>query len=155
TELAGIAFRQKNYPQTVRWLQLALEIDPRDAYANDFLATTYFLEGNLDAAVKYWNSVDKPRLTGIRFEPQPTLIPILLDRAFAFAPASTLSLDELWTTEARLHALGIFPSGTVELSPRDDGNFDAVFRSVERNGWGNGKLQTTLSFFRGVFQQTV
>jgi tetratricopeptide (TPR) repeat protein len=155
TELAGIAFRQKNYPQAVRWLRRALQLDPRDAYANDFLATVYFLEGNLDAALKYWNRVDKPRLTAIRFEPQPTLNPILLDRAFAFAPAATLRLDELWTTEAHLRALGVFSTSTVELSPRDDGNFDALFRSVERNGWGNGKLQTTLSFFRGVFQQTV
>lgn len=155
TELAGIAFRGKNYPEAMRWLRRALQIDRRDAYANDFLATTYFLQGNLDAALKYWNRVDKPHITGIHYEPQPALDPILLDRAFAFAPASTLRLDELWTTEARLRALGVFPSSAIELSPRDDGAFDAVFRSVERNGWGNSKLQTTLSFFRGVFQQTV
>lgn len=155
TELAGIAFRKKNYPEATRWLRRALQIDGHDAYANDFLATAYFLEGNLDAALKYWNRIAKPHIAGIRNEPQPTLDPILLDRAFAFAPASTLRLDELWTTEARLRALGIFPSAAVELSPRDDGAFDAVFRSIERNGWGNSKLQTTLSFFRGVFQQTV
>ena len=134
TELAGIAFRQKNYSQAARWLQRALQINPRDAYANDFLATAYFLEGNLDAALKYWNRVDKPHVAGIRFEPQPTLDPILLDRAFAFAPESTLRLEELWTTESRLRALGIFPSSTIDLAPRADGQFDTLFRSVERNG---------------------
>lgn len=155
TELAGIAFRQKNYAEATHWLRGALQLDPRDAYANDFLATTYFLEGNLDAALKYWNAVDKPHITAIRYEPQPTLDLVLLDRAFDFAPASTLRLNELWTTDARLRALDVFPSSAVELTPRDDGAFDAVFRSVERNGWGNSKLESTLSFFRGVFQQTV
>jgi tetratricopeptide (TPR) repeat protein len=155
TELAGIAFRQKKYSQARRWLRHALKIDSRDAYANDFLATTYFLEGNVDAALNYWNRIDKPHIAEIRYEPQPTLDPILLDRAFAFSPESTLRLDELWTTEARLRALGIFPSTTIELAPRADGQFDTLFRSVERNGFGDGKLQSTLSFFRGVLQQTV
>src|SRR5262249_7966561 len=149
------AFRQKNYSHAARWLQRALQIDARDVYANDFLATAYFLEGDLDAALKYWNRIDKPHITEIRVEPQPTLDPILLDRAFAFAPKSTLHLDELWTTEARLRALEVFPATTIELSPRADGQFDTLFRSAERNGWGDGKLQTMLSFFRGVFRQTV
>ena len=155
TELAGLEFRQKNYTQAARWVHRALRIDPHDTYSNDFLATVYFLEGNLDAALKYWNRIDKPHIAEIRYEPQPTLDPILLDHAFAFAPESTLRLDELWTTEIRLRALGIFPSTTIELTPRADGQFDPRFRSVERNGFGDGKLQTTLSFFRGVFQQTV
>ena len=59
-ELAGIAFKQKNYPQTIRRLRQSLRLAPGDAYANDFLGTAYFLEGNLEAALKYWNRVGKP-----------------------------------------------------------------------------------------------
>src|SRR5215831_1936829 len=38
-ELAGIAFKQRNPSLAKRWLRRALQIDPADAYANDFLAT--------------------------------------------------------------------------------------------------------------------
>ncbi|HZE80311.1 MAG TPA: tetratricopeptide repeat protein, partial [Candidatus Polarisedimenticolia bacterium] len=53
-ELAGVAFKQKNYGEAKRDLHRALRLDPKDAYANEFLATIYFLEGNLEAALKYW-----------------------------------------------------------------------------------------------------
>src|SRR5262249_21914535 len=43
-ELGGVAFKQKHYPEAARWMHRALRIDPHDSYANDFLATIYFLE---------------------------------------------------------------------------------------------------------------
>ena len=43
-------------------LRRALRLAPRDDYTNNFLATIYFLEGNLDAALKYWNRSGKPLL---------------------------------------------------------------------------------------------
>jgi len=60
-ELAGVAFKQKNNRQAVAYLHRALKLDARDDYANDFLATIYFLQGNLEAAVKYWNRVSHPK----------------------------------------------------------------------------------------------
>src|SRR5215813_2850854 len=47
-ELAGVAFKQKNYSEAIAYLHHALRLDPKDAYANDFLATLYYLQGNLD-----------------------------------------------------------------------------------------------------------
>src|SRR5215472_6079483 len=38
-ELAGVAFKQKNYPLAASYLRRALELDPHDSYSNDFLAT--------------------------------------------------------------------------------------------------------------------
>ena len=154
-ELAGIEFKQKNYSRTALWLRRALRIDPVDPYTNEFLATTYFLQGNLDAAVKYWNRVQKPKVESVRLNPQPQLDSVLLDHAFAFAPASILKLTELWTTEARVQALGVFPIYKFELLPNDDGKFDVSFNAVERNGLGTNKWQAMLSFLRGAFQQTV
>ncbi|HWC19571.1 MAG TPA: hypothetical protein VG498_21340 [Terriglobales bacterium] len=154
-ELAGIEFKQKNYSRTAFWLRRALRLDPADPYANEFLATTYFLQGNLDAALRYWNRVHKPQVKGVRLNPRPQVDSVLLDHAFAFAPASTLKLTELWTTEARVQALGIFPIYKFELSPREYGTFDVSFNSVEQNGLGSNKWQALLSFFRGAFQQTV
>jgi cytochrome c-type biogenesis protein CcmH/NrfG len=51
-ELAGVAFKQKHYAEASRFLQRALKLDPTDSYTVDFLGTVYFLEGNLEAALK-------------------------------------------------------------------------------------------------------
>ena len=61
-ELAGVAFKQKRYPTAARHLRRALRLDPTDSYGNDFLGTVYFLQGNIAAALKYWNRVGKPKL---------------------------------------------------------------------------------------------
>src|SRR2546430_1848536 len=114
-ELAGVEFKQKHYPQAALYLRHALRLDPHDSYGNDFLGTVYFLEGNLEAALKYWNRVDKPRVAQISTDPVPHLDPVLLDRAIAFAPASTLRLPELLLTHSRVHGLGIFPIYSVDL----------------------------------------
>ena len=131
-ELGGIAFKQKLYPQAARYLHRALELAPNDSYANDFLGTVYFLQGNLDAALKYWNRAGKPQIAEIRSKPTPRLDPVLLDRAFAFSPASTLQLSDLRTTEARIDALGIFPRYHFDLQAREDGKFDLLFRNQEK-----------------------
>ena len=61
-EQAGVSFKAKSYSQSARHLRRALRIDPHDSYGNNFLGTVYFLQGNIDAALKYWNRVDKPRI---------------------------------------------------------------------------------------------
>src|SRR6266850_6240820 len=65
-ELGGVAFKQKRLPAAAAWLHWGLRIDPTDTYANDFLGTVYFLEGNLEAALKYWNSIGKPQIESVQ-----------------------------------------------------------------------------------------
>src|SRR5258707_15169853 len=85
-ELGGVAFKQKQYAQAAKWLRRGLRLNPTDAYAADFLATIYFLQGNLEAALKYWNRIAKPQTESVRIEPGLRVDPVLLDRAFTFAP---------------------------------------------------------------------
>ena len=154
-ELGGIEFLRRDYAKAADWMLIALRISPDDAYVNEFCGSVFYLRGNLDAALKYWNRVDKPRVEMISSEPVPRVSPVLLDRAFAFAPASTLRLPELLATEDRLQGTGIFPNYTLTLSARPDQKFDVTFHAQERNGWGNSKLEALLSTFRGVFYQTL
>jgi tetratricopeptide (TPR) repeat protein len=135
-ELAGIAFKQQRYSDAKRNLRHALSSDPTDRYANDFLATLYQLEENTEAALKYWNRIGKPKIEDVRMEPPPEVNRVLLDRAFAFAPASVLDLSDLMTTEARLDFLDIFPRYRLDLVARPDGAFDVLFRSTQRSHWG-------------------
>ncbi|HEX4606260.1 MAG TPA: tetratricopeptide repeat protein, partial [Candidatus Angelobacter sp.] len=154
-ELAGVAFKQKKYCEAKHDLHRALQLDAKDIYANEFLATIYFLEGNLEAALKYWNRQEKPEMAEVRSEPALRVRPALLDHAFAFAPASPMTLDELRTSEARLRGLEIFPSYKVELAARPDGKYDAIFRAQERNGFGNNRLEALVQVFSGVFFQEI
>jgi len=154
-ELAGVAFRQKDYSLAVHWLRQGLRLDSHDEYANNFLATIYFLQGNLHAAVKYWNRTGKPKIENVGFDPAPRIRAALLDRAFAFAPGSTLALPDLLTSETRIRALDIFPVYDFKLAARDDGNFDLGFDAQERNGFGDGKLQALISTFSGAPYQTI
>jgi len=153
-ELAGIAFQQKDYSFAARRLRQAVRLAPGDSYTNDFLATTYFLEGNIEAALKYWNRLGKPAIANVRQDPIPRISPALLDRAFAFSPAAALTPRELLDSDVRVGALGIFPQFHFDLSALPDGKFDLLFRAHELDGFGDSKLEALVLFFQGLpFQQ--
>jgi hypothetical protein len=154
-ELAGVAFKQKKYGEARRDLHRALRLDLKDAYANEFLATIYFLAGNLEAALKYWNRTGKPEIVEVRSEPALRVRPVLLDHAFAFAPTSTLTLDELLASNVRLRGLEIFPTYKINLEARPDGKFDAIFRAQELNGFGDSKLQALVRTFSGILFEEI
>ncbi len=154
-ELGGVAFKQKRYAEAARWLRRAMRLNPADAYVADFLATIYFLQGNLEAALKCWNRIDKPKIANLQVEPALQINPVLLDRAFAFAPSSTLLLSDFLTSQARVRGLGIFPTFNFRLDAREEGKFDATFAAHERNGWGESKQQTLISILRGAVYQTI
>lgn len=154
-ELAGVAFKQRKYGEARSHLRRALRLDPTDAYANDFLATIYFIEGNLEAALKFWNRIGKPEIVEVRSEPAVRVRPGLLDHAFAIAPASRVTLDQLLTSEARLRGLEIFPAFKIELAARPDGKYDVIFRAQELNGFGNTKLQALIRTFSGILYEEI
>jgi tetratricopeptide (TPR) repeat protein len=154
-ELAGVAFRQKSRSEAKHWLVTALRLNRHDDYANDFLGTLYFLDGNLEAALKYWNRVQKPLLQNVRTETELRTDPVLIDRAFAFAPASLMTRSQYLATQTRLRSLGIFPQFNLQLDARNDGRFDAALNATELNGFGNNKWSALLSTFRGIPFETI
>src|SRR6266446_10280104 len=154
-ELAGIAYKQKDFRAAKDRLHAALRLNPQDAYAREFLATIYFLEGNLEAALKYCNPEDKPRLRSVAFVPSLKLKESLRNRALAFNAPQVLTGDALLTTESRLDLLGIFSSRRMELSPADSGNYDATLHLAEKNGWGDSKVEGLVSLLSGLPYATV
>ena len=136
-ELAGIAYREGDFSAARRLLQQALHLDPHDRYGNDFLGTLYFLEGNLDAALRYWNPVGKPLLEDIRFDPPPRLDPVLLGRLPAFSKSGVLSAADLQTTRARLEALGVFRRFHIGLIAKPENQFEVAVTTVERPRWNS------------------
>ena len=154
-ELAGVAFKQKQDDDAVKNLHRALKLKPNDEYANDFLGTVYFLQGNLEASLKYWNRVGKPQITGIEYDPTPRLDATLLDHAFAFSRASTLQLSQLRNTDDRLRNLEIFPDFSFDLSARPDGDFDVAFHNRQKQGWKDNKWVAAFMLLRGLPAETI
>jgi len=154
-ELAGIAYREKRFVKATRYLRRSLAIDGADDYANNFLASIYFLQDNLEAALKYWNRVNKPKLSDLVFDPPSKLSPVLLDRTFAFSRGAAWTRNQFLTTEALLESLDIFPGSRFDLGAQPDGSFDLKFHGSERNEWGTTKWASLLSLLRGLPYQSV
>jgi tetratricopeptide (TPR) repeat protein len=154
-ELAGVAFQSKEYRSAIGYLQRAVRLKPDNEYANNFLGSLYLLEGNPEAAVKYWNRVGKPVLDQIEFTPEPRTNPALLDRSLTIGPRSMLLLDDLKASEARIEALQVFSSPQYTLQAKPGGQFDFTVRSAEKNGFGNSKLQAFVRTLRGLPYWTI
>jgi tetratricopeptide (TPR) repeat protein len=154
-ELAGIAYHEKDFATAKRELRKALELRQGDEYSNDFLASIYFQEGNLEAALRYWNRAGKPKLTDLTLDPQPKLNPLVLDRAFAFSRGSEWRQEQYLKTDAQLQALDLYPVRRFGLRAETDGSFDLDFHASERNGWGETKWEGLLSLLRDVPYQAV
>jgi len=155
TERAGAEYRLKNYPPAKRDLRAVLRLNPKDEYALEFLGTIYLLEGNLDAALKYWNTIEKPELARATLEPVPRLTQELTSSAVAFSAPQVLTEKAWLTTKARLINLGVFPQSRLELVPAGDTDYSATLHLTELNGWGSSKWAGLFSLLSGAPYQTV
>lgn len=154
-ELAGVAFEQKKYPEAARWLRIGLQLDPSDKYANNFAGTVYYLMGNLPAALKYWNRIGKPHIVSLHLDSSLQVRPLILGRAFAFSPASLLTLRQFEATQPRLAGLGIFPTYRISLHARANGSFDANFSALERDGFGSNRWSAAIATLSGTPYETI
>jgi tetratricopeptide (TPR) repeat protein len=155
TERAGAEYRLRNYPSAKRDLRAALRLNPKDEYALEFLGTIYLLEGNLDAALKYWNRIEKPELARAALAPVPRLRQELTSSAVAFSAPKVLTEDSWLATKARLTNLGVFPQSRLELVPAGEMDYAATLHLTELNGWGSSKWAGLFSLLGGAPYQTV
>jgi tetratricopeptide (TPR) repeat protein len=154
TELAGVEFKEKRYAAAAAWLRRAARLNPGDEYVNNFLATNYFVGGNVEAALKYWNRVNRPQVASVEIPKDLHTNPVVIDRALTFSPAAQLRRPDFLTSESRLEGLDVFARQRLRLASADNGTFDVSLDAQERNGFGANKWQAILSTFRGVFYQT-
>jgi tetratricopeptide (TPR) repeat protein len=153
-ERAGAEYRLKDFSSAKKDLLKALRLDPKDDYAREFLGTIYLLEGNLEAALKYWNRIEKPRLESVALDPKPHLQAKLTSQAVAFNAPQVLSERAWLMTDARLRNLSVFPQIRLELTPAEGDAYLATLHLNERNGWGNSSWAGVISLLSGVPYQT-
>ena len=146
---ATSAFRAKRFADAEEQLRSLVHADPSDPFASDFLGSVYLLDDNMDAALKYWERADRPRVREIHIDPALKIDSVRLDRTFAFSRASVLTPKLFEETRQRLNSLGIFSRYDIELTPATREDFDVTLRANERNG------PDLLSWGRGLPYQTV
>jgi predicted double-glycine peptidase len=132
-ELAGVAYRRKATNTAKKELRTSLHLDPSNAYGNEFLGSLYLLDGNLHAALKYWNRIDKPLIQDVRFDPVPSLDPLLRDRSLEISGGQVLTRDRLRATETNLDRLRVFANYRFDLAPRADQRFDLTVVAREKS----------------------
>jgi hypothetical protein len=159
TERAGTEYRLNDFSAAKRDLRRSMRLAPSDSYAAVFLGTIYLLEGNLEAALKYWNLINKPTLAALEAVPAPKTSKVLLDRTVLFSPPAVLEADSFLQTNALLENLGTFPNWRLKLSPvtssSNSDDYKATLRLTERNGWGSSLLDGTISLLRGLPYETI
>lgn len=154
-ELAGVEYMQNQFSRAKRYLSRALSLDPSDDYAGNFLASIYFLEGNLEAALVHWNRAGKPVLSDLSFRGAEDLNPALLDHAFQFTLGSEWLRNQFLTTNARLEALNVCSQMRFDLEQQSEDAFQLAFRCNERGTSGAYKWQWLASLFRGAPYQEI
>jgi tetratricopeptide (TPR) repeat protein len=154
TERAGAEYKLGDYREAKNDLRKALRLD-RDPYIPEFLGTLYLLEGNLEAALRYWNRLEKPRLASLEAVPPSKTKKALVDRAVAYAPPAVLGLEAYLATDALLENLDVFPHVRTEIIPADDDAYKATLHLAERSGWGSSPLEGAMSLLRGLPYETV
>ncbi|HEX9899031.1 MAG TPA: C39 family peptidase, partial [Candidatus Methylomirabilis sp.] len=60
-ERAGLRFLSGDWPGAIRLAEQALALDPNDAHTWQLLAGSFFLEGDVEGALRAWNHVSEPR----------------------------------------------------------------------------------------------
>ena len=154
-ERAGAEYRLKDFAAAKSDLRRALQSKPKDEYALEFLGTIYLLEGNIDAALKYWNRVGKPRLAAVTLQPEPRLNATLRKNAVNFNPPQILDRKTWLATGEKLRNLGVFPERRLELTPAGEQDYAAVLRLSERDGRDELGWAGLISLLSGTPYQTV
>src|SRR5215470_7901901 len=102
TERAGAEYKLNQFAKAKKDLRKSLQLGLNDPYVPEFLGTIYLLEGNTEAALKYWNRLARPRLQAATTVPVPFTDQRLLERAVVFSPPAILERESLLKTEALL-----------------------------------------------------
>ncbi|MCI0603889.1 hypothetical protein L0156_12860 [bacterium] len=153
---ASMSYRRGDRELSKKYLQRILEKNAGDSYANQFLGTLFLMDGNLEAALKYWNRLGKPLIENIQLEPHPDVDPELLDRALVMAPASSLTREDYLATESRLQMMGVFRKQEFELKPhKKEEKFDLIVRPSVKKGAFSSKIKMATLAAQGVFTETV
>lgn len=131
-ETAGVRFKQGRYAEVIRLVSEYLALVPDDELGWQLLATSRYLTGNGDGALKAWNRVGRPTvdivrihgLRGIRFRE--------IAGAMSVPPGTLLTPSRLDLARRRVSDIPALRLATVDYQPVPGGMVEVRARVVER-----------------------
>ena len=146
-ELAGVLYREHRNGTAEHFLHRALALDPTDPYGIEFLGTLYLLDGNTEAALKYWNRIGKPLIQDVHLPARSELVDIYGGQIF--------TLRRLRQTEANLDRLDIYSGYHFDLTSLENQRYDLTVRLDTVSQPFGGWLGTVLPWLRALPYQTI
>ena len=154
-ELAGVRFAQKRWRDAEDLATRAVALDPVDSYGWDVLASTRFIQNDLEGALRAWNRIGKPRVDTI------DIAGLTRSRYDLMAETLGLKSGELLTPEAFARArrrLGELPdrsTASIAFRPSDDGFATVTVGLVERSSRPRGTAQWSLTAVQSAVNREV
>jgi hypothetical protein len=147
-ETAGVHLARRNTRRAQEALAEALEVNPRDGYAADLLASLRMSEGEVREALDIWNGVDQPRIESTLQNFSPGFLDRVVPGAAAFEPGDLLTYARWKTTEERMFATRVYANVGLEIEPaRVDERYNAIVRTTARK-------TTRMSILWDLFRET-
>jgi hypothetical protein len=147
-ELAGVHLANNDVDTARSDLERALSVDPTNDYASDLLATIDMSQGEVQAALRFWNKSGRPVIDDIMHNYYLTFGSWVVRKAVAFHPAGVLRYGEWKTTESRLLETDNFTNVGIEIEPtRVPEQYNAVVRTTTKT---NMISDVVFGLFKGL-----
>ncbi len=132
-ELAGVRFLQERWREAARSARRALDRDPEDAHALRILAASRYLLQDDPGALRAWNRLDEPRLTGLRVYGLRATRYETLRRHLGTRPGRLLTPGTLAAVRRRAASVPAFRSARVGLRAPVEGRAELEVAVLERS----------------------
>jgi hypothetical protein len=130
-ELAGLRFLESRWHEAAQLAALAVARAPNDTQAWRLLASSRFVQDDLDGALSAWNQVGEPRVDVVRVEGLSHTSYAHVARLLDFAPGSLLTPQTLRHARRRLALSPVGSASRVGYSPIAGGFTDIDAAIVE------------------------
>lgn len=131
-ELAGVRFRQGRHDEAMRLADEYLRRAPADALGWQLLASSRYLTGDADGALKAWNAIDRPVVDLLRIEGISHIRFQSLANVMAIAPRRVLTPEHLALAQRRIADVPALALANVTYAPVPGGMVEVGAAVVER-----------------------
>jgi hypothetical protein len=132
SELAGVRFAQHRFAEASALAGQAVTLDPTDEYAWNVLASSRFVQDDVEGAVQAWNAIGRPMLDSVVIEGLTRTRYAAFAQMLPLEPNTLVTSGDLALTARRVSELPDITGSRVSLTPDDDGWATVRVGVVER-----------------------
>jgi len=120
-ELAALHFQDSKWTSAERYAHRAVELKPEDRHAWNLLAQSRYFSGEVRAALRSWNEIQRPVVTDIEIHNSKRTDPQVIADLLGIERGELLTNDKFIRAVRRLHELPVSFDTRVKYSAREDG----------------------------------